>query len=191
MGDHQEGALVGPPAGLQVPGQPGDAFDVEVVGGLVEHDDVVVLDEELGQRHAALLPAGEGVDVGVPVDVGHQAAHDFADLRVAGPFVVGLVADDRGTDREVAVEHVALVQVADVDFAALGHPAGVRGGPHGQQAHQRGLAVTVPAHHADPVTLLESEGDAVQDGARCVRNREVLAAKKVCQRGLLSRCWVK
>ena len=122
VGDHEEGALVGPPAGLQVPGQPGDAFDVEVVGGLVEHDDVVVLDQELGQGHAPLLPAGERVDVGVPVDVGHQAAHDLADLRVAGPFVVGLVADDRGTDGEVAVEHVALVQVADVDARCAWSP---------------------------------------------------------------------
>ena len=105
---------------------------------------------------------------------------------IAGPFVVGLVADDRGADGEVAVEHVALVQVADVDLAALGHPAGVRGGAHGQQPHEGGLAVAVAAHHADPVALFKAEGNAVEDGAGCVRDREVLAAEQVCHWELLS-----
>ena len=103
-----------------------------------------------------------------------------------GPLVVGLVADDRGAHGQVAVEHVALVQVADVDVAALGDAAGVRGGAQGEQAHQGGLAVAVAAHHADPVALLEAEGDAVEDGAGRERNREVFAAKKVCQKELLS-----
>lgn len=58
MGDHQEGALVGAPTRLEVPGQPGDALNVEVVGGFVKHDDVVVFDEEFGQRNTALLAAG-------------------------------------------------------------------------------------------------------------------------------------
>lgn len=58
VGDHQEGALVGAPTCLEVPGQPRHAFDVEVVGGFVQHDDVVVFDEEFGQRNTALLAAG-------------------------------------------------------------------------------------------------------------------------------------
>ena len=91
----------------------------------VEHDDVVVLDQELGQGHAPLLPAGQCVDVGVPVDVGNQPAHDFADLGVAGPFVVRLVPHNRRTHRQVAVEHVALVQVPHVDVAPFGDPAGI------------------------------------------------------------------
>jgi hypothetical protein len=109
-----------------------------------------------------------------------------SDLRVAGPFVVSLVADDGGADREVAVEHVALVQVADVDVPALGDPAGIRRGPQCKKAHQRGLAVAVPAHHADPVALLESEGYAIENGAGCVRDHEVLAAEQVCHVELLS-----
>ena len=103
-----------------------------------------------------------------------------------GPFVVGLVADDRGADGEVAVEYVALVQVADVDVAALGHAAGIGSGAHGEQAHQGRLAVAVAAHHADPVALFQAEGDAVEDGAGCKRDREVLAAEQVCHWELLS-----
>jgi hypothetical protein len=186
VGDHQEGALVGTPAGLQVPGQPGHTLHVQVVGGLVQHDDVVVLNQELGQGHTPLLPAGQGMHVGVPVDVGYQPAHDLADLRVPRPFVIRLVPHDRCTHRQVAVEHVALVQVPDIDVAALGDPAGIGGGTQRQQAHQSGLTVAVPAHHANPVTLLKPEGNAVQDGAGCVGDGEVFAAKKVCQRELLS-----
>ena len=94
-------------------GQPGHALDVEVVGGLVEHDDVVVADQQLGQGDAALLAAGERGDLGVPVDLADQPAHDLADQRVRGPLVVGGLPHDGLADGEVAVEHVGLVQVAD------------------------------------------------------------------------------
>ena len=46
----------------QVLGQPADALDVEVVGRLVEHDQVEVADQRGGQRDAALLAAGQPVD---------------------------------------------------------------------------------------------------------------------------------
>ena len=36
-----------------------DGLDVEVVGGLIEDDDVGRGERELGQRHARLLPAGQ------------------------------------------------------------------------------------------------------------------------------------
>ena len=50
------------------------AVDVEVVGGLVEHEHVAVLDQHAGEVHAAPLAAGERADAGVPGEVGDQAA---------------------------------------------------------------------------------------------------------------------
>ena len=43
----------------QVLGEPADALDVEVVGRLVEHDQVGVADQRRGQRDAPLLAAGQ------------------------------------------------------------------------------------------------------------------------------------
>ncbi len=181
MGDHQQAAVSGAPPLLQVLGKPGHALHVEVVGGLVEHDDVVISDEELRERHAALLPAGEGVHAGVPVHLGHESAHDVADRRVGGPLVVGLVADDGGADVEIAVEHVALVQVAHGDVAAFGDAAVVGRSTLGEQAHQGGFAVTVAPDHTDPVALFDSEGDAVQDGAGGEGDADVFSTEQVGQ----------
>ena len=55
MGDDHEGGR----AGGQVPGQPVDRLDVEVVGRLVEDDQVVVAEQQRGQRAATALAARE------------------------------------------------------------------------------------------------------------------------------------
>ena len=79
-------------------GQPGDGLDVEVVRRLVEHQQVVVAEQQLGQRDAATLPAGEGGELGVEVDVGQQVLDDRAGAGVGGPDVVGLAVDDDRAD---------------------------------------------------------------------------------------------
>src|SRR5690606_41579570 len=83
-------------AGAQVLGEPGAALDVEAVGGLVQDDQVLLLDEQLGQRDAAPPTAGQrsadGVEPpgaagqGQPAD---QAGQHVPDLGSAGPLVVG------------------------------------------------------------------------------------------------------
>lgn len=55
MGDHDEAAAVG----LEVVAQPDDRVGVEVVGRLVEQQDVGVREEDAGQLDAAALTAGE------------------------------------------------------------------------------------------------------------------------------------
>jgi hypothetical protein len=50
-GDHGAGVL------LQVLLQPVHAFGVEVVGGLIEEEDIRLLDQQAAQGHAAFLPA--------------------------------------------------------------------------------------------------------------------------------------
>ena len=103
--DDDERAAPGRPPRRQVPGQPGDALDVEVVRRLVEQDDVVLADQQRGQRHPAPLPAGqplqrrvEAPDAG-RVDAAEQPGHHVPDPRVGGPLVRGGRADDRACGR--------------------------------------------------------------------------------------------
>src|SRR5205823_4887592 len=111
VGDDDQGAAAGP----QMAGQPRNALDVEVVGGLVQDDQVLFGDEEFGQGDAAALAAGEGADDGVQalveagqVEVAEEAGQDVADLGVAGPLVVGQIADDLVPDGSGRVEGVVL-----------------------------------------------------------------------------------
>ena len=50
VGDDEECAGARGPAALEVAGEPGDAFDVQVVCGFVQGEDVVVSDEQGGKR---------------------------------------------------------------------------------------------------------------------------------------------
>ena len=118
MGDDEQRARLLGPAALEVVGQPRDGVDVEVVGGLVEHEHVEVADEHAGEIHATPLPAGELADPAVPGDVRDEAADDAADPRVRCPRVLGHVADDRVSDRGLRVERVRLLERADVHPAA-------------------------------------------------------------------------
>jgi hypothetical protein len=77
VGDHSQR----PTAGEQVPGQPVDTRDVQVVGGLVEDQQVGGADQQRGQRHPPPLASGHGVDGGVEPQVGHaQPVQDQPDL---------------------------------------------------------------------------------------------------------------
>ena len=60
--------------------EPLDRLGVEVVGRLVEQQQVGVLEEQPGERHAALLAAGQRRDVGV---VGRAAQRVHRDVDVA------------------------------------------------------------------------------------------------------------
>ena len=56
MGDGQHGALVT----VQILLQPFGGPEIQVVGGLVQQEDVGILQNQAGQVDPGLLPAGEG-----------------------------------------------------------------------------------------------------------------------------------
>ena len=73
----------------QVPLEPGHRLGVEVVGGLVEEQQVGPLEEDLAERDAALLAAGDLRDVGVGRRQ-PQRVHRDLELPVELPGVGGL-----------------------------------------------------------------------------------------------------
>ena len=95
MSHHQERVLVGAPPLVQVLSQPCDRLNVEMVGGLIEHDDVPVSNQQLGKRGTAALPAGELPDFLVQIDAFGQPAHDVTDAGIGGPFVFRNITHDR------------------------------------------------------------------------------------------------
>ena len=77
-----------------MPREPGDALDVEVVGRLVEEQDVPLPGEQPGERDPAPLPAAE-VPTGDSQGTSVAAADHVTDPGVARPLVLVAVADDR------------------------------------------------------------------------------------------------
>ena len=113
----------------EVPGQPVDGLDVEVVGGLVEHDQVVVAEQQRGQRAAPPLAAGQAEHRAVEGDPGQQLLDDLAGARVGRPLVVGAAGEHRLADRVGVDEGVVLVQEADQQPARPATPGRSRAAP--------------------------------------------------------------
>jgi hypothetical protein len=182
VGDDEQAAGVGRPALPQVPGQPREALDVEVVGGLVEEQDVVVADQQAGQRDAAALPSRQRADRRVPGDVGDEPGDDVAHLGVAGPLVVLLVADDRSSDRAGLVEDVGLVEHADRDAATRRDASRVGLQRAGEDAQQGRLAVAVASDDADAVTFVDADRHGLEDGLGREVERDLFHAEEMCHR---------
>ena len=101
MADHDDEALAVHDEVLQ----PLDGLDIQVVGGLVQEDDVRLSEEGLGQQHLHLLLGGEGAHLAVQNVIGEAKALDQAGdvalslpaahlgefrLQLAGPDAVGV-----------------------------------------------------------------------------------------------------
>ena len=190
MSDHQQSADAARPAGFEVGGEPGDAFDVQVVGGLVEGDHIPVTDQQLSQLHTSALTARQCGDGCLPVEIGHQSGDHIAHLRVARPLVLGPVSDQDVGYRLRRIEGVGLLEGGHLQPAAVGHPARVGCDPAGQKSQQTRLTLAVAAHDPDPVTVIDAHGDGLEDHLRRVRQVQRLAAQQVCHREEL-RLWVR
>ena len=175
--DHQQRALTGAPAVLQMVRQPGDGANIQVVGGFVKRQDVPVADEQAHQVDAAALAAGKRAHLRVPGDVAGKARDDVADARIAGPFVLGDVAHHGALDGVVVIELVELPQHAHAHGAVAQHTAlvGLEHARHHRQ--QRGLAVAVAAHNADAIALINAQRHAFEHRFRGEIHAHFLAAQ--------------
>ena len=165
MGDDERAHPAAGPAPLEVLGEPRHALDVEVVGGLVEEDHVVVADQHVCQRDPSLLAAGEVADHGVGREVGDQPGHDVANARVRRPLVFVCVAGYRVDHRVRSVHRVVLVEDADARAASDRDAALVRLEVASEDLEKGRLASAVGANDADAIAVVEADRYGIEDGA--------------------------
>ena len=99
------------PAVAQALGQPVDRLDVEVVGRLVEHQQVVAAEQQLGQRRTAPLAAGQARPTGRSRST--SASSTWTTSRVlasAAHSWSALPAEHVGAHRRARVEVVVLAR---------------------------------------------------------------------------------
>src|SRR5690606_37572582 len=85
-----------------------------------------------------------------------------AGADVARPLVLGAVAQHDGADRRALGELVPLGEQAEPQPARVGDAPGVGLGLPRDDGHQGALAAAVAADDADAVTLVQAEGDTVE-----------------------------
>ena len=200
VGDRDDGARVL----LQEAFEPVDRLGVEVVGRLVEQQQVGVAEEQPGERHAALLAAGDLRDVGV-VGRAAQGVHRDVDVALEVPGIGGgdlvlegglLLADgvvvgvgvgpvghdrvvliDQGLDLGDPVEDVALDVLGRVELGLLAEVADGEAGREAGLAHE---PVIEPGHDPQEAGLAGAvRADDPDLRARIERQRDVLQHRPI------------
>ena len=164
-------------------GEPGDPANVEVVGGLVEHDDVPLTAEERGEGDTAALATAQVVDEGAAGDVGDEPREHVAHVGVARPLVLVTIADDGVDDRATRAQVIGLVEHPEGHAAAARDATVVGFLKAGEDAQQGGLAVAVAPDDADAVAVADAHRDPLEDDAGGVFDAELLGSQQVGHSG--------
>ena len=123
------------PAAIEMPRKPRNGANVQVVGGLVHHDDVVIADKQTRKIDPSSLAARKRSDLRIPIDVGNELGDDLANAGIARPFVLGRVAHHRIAHGGVVGKRIGLAEHAN------GEPA--------RAPHEPSLELDLPSEHAE------------------------------------------
>ncbi len=162
VGDEEERAREAP----QLAFEPGDGVDVQVVGGLVEEEQVRRHHQGAGEQGPPLAAGGERGQVGVTVQTGPREGL----LHQVGLFGSGRRQAGRGEARGHRLAHAAgerlrqlLGQEGHAQARGAGDLAGVGGQRALEEAKQGGLAGAVAPQQADALAALDLQLDAVKE----------------------------
>ena len=177
VADQDHRALVG----LQGRADGLDRLDVQVVGGLVQEQDVVAAQDQPGQGELGLLAAGQGPGRLVGLVAAEQEVAEHAPEQVVGglgDLPQRLHGGGGGVEPLVLLGVVAeFSPVAAADLALVGLVDA------GQDAQQRGLAGPVEPQHQQPLAPLEVEGDVLEHRRPAVGAGQVDGVQREAPRG--------
>ena len=134
-----------------------------MVGGLIEHEHVVVADQQAREVHATALAARKLAHRALPGHVANKAGQDLTRTRARRPLILGRVAHD-GMMHSIGVDKlVLLAEQSDRRAAAMRHASVIGLQRAGEHAQQRRLAVAVFTDNANAVALAHAERHAIEN----------------------------
>ena len=150
--------------------QPQNAFEIQVIGGLVQKQQVGLQRQLARNRQAPLPAAGERFRAHAAIRE-TRAAQRKVDPRGALQIVQTLPRDRFGDDfgcRAAGFEFGLLRHVAHARVAAHGDGAGIGLDLPGQNLKQRGFARAVRSNQAQPFAIGNAERNILEQHARAV-----------------------
>ena len=137
----------------------GDGVDVQVIGGLVEQQEVRTVAQPTGDENPAHDASRQRPEFGVRVEA--QAG----DRRVGGLFYLPAVpSGDDIVNRTGQAGERFLRHEGDLEALPANDLPGIRRDFAMNEAEKRGLPRSVAADQADPLSRLDPEVDAVEQG---------------------------
>ena len=148
--------------------------EVQVIGGLVEDQEVRWVEQHSRNHQPRLLAAGERPNL--LVDIVARELKRAGQVPQHADRFIREVALQLLFDRQIRIEQVErlLCEVAHLEARAQPDLAGVRSKHAGNHSQQRGLPRPVSAHHAPALAAPDRHAEPVVDDAVSVRLRNVL-----------------
>ena len=170
MADQHQGAA----AGLDLAFQPFDGIDVQVVGRLVQQQDVGTRRQGTRQRGAASFAArqGGGIFIAAQAQIAQQVK------SAVGIFVWVQPRFDIIAGGGIAAHIRLLRQVAHRGAGLDKHSAAISFHQPGRDLEQGGLARAVAPHQAQPVARPDAEFGAIQQALAAEFNGDVFQVQK-------------
>jgi hypothetical protein len=151
-----------------------------MVGGFIEHQDLVVCHESAREGDPSSLPSGKARNGGLGRKVWNQARHDVAHSRIARPLVGVRVSHDHLEDGRAVCKLIALVDDADPHPAGASDATGVRSLEPGEAASESRLSSAICADDADAIAVFEAESDSVENGSGAIVDSDAFSSDQVC-----------
>ncbi len=166
MGDDGHGAA----AAHQVLRQPVDGLHIQMVGRLVEQQELGLRDQRLGQRHPSTLATRHRADhrlgtlrerreLHATKEAGEHVAHG----GISEPRMVGTARGEHLVHRRRLRQGVALRDEPQVQARLMRHAAGIGLIGARQELQERRLAVAVATHDPHAVARGQPKRDAAED----------------------------
>ncbi len=159
--------------------QPEDALDVQVVGWLVQQQQLRIACQRPRQRDA-LAPAARQLAHRTLGPRGGAGQIHLGDQRVDARLVIAgqQAFTDHVVHRGRGVQRRRLRQVSHAQASPPSHLAVVRRQRAGQDLQQRGLAGAVRANQPHPIAVRQREADRREQGARAKGVPQLLRGEK-------------
>ena len=167
MCDHEQRLV----ASVEESLQPLDHLEVQVVGGLVEYQQVGLGDEHVGQCHALLLSAAE-LTHGLLQVAYLELCQDL--LRLEYLLLVALMVETGIEHRVVGLECGCLFQESHLEVAPEDDVSAVVSLLAREYREQRGLTRAVLGDESHALSLSNRERDILEQHRRAKRLGEVL-----------------
>ena len=134
-----------------------------MVGGLVEHEHVVVADQQAREVHATALTTRKLAHRSFPGHIANKTGQNLARTRTRRPLILGRVAHD-GMMHGVGIDQVVLLaEQTDRRAAAMRHASVIGLQRAREYTQQRRLAVAVFTDNTNAVALAHAERHAIEN----------------------------
>lgn len=172
MADHQHRAAHFAPHALDLAIEVGGAAVIEALGGLVEQQQVGLLQQGSSEQDALELPAGEIRHL-LSAQSGDAGAFQGLTQRLSR-MATRQVQKAGDRHRQGGIDGQPLGHVADGEARLAHEPAAGR--PHGADdgAQQGRLAGAVGADQGDDLTAVEAQVDALENGSPAENDMQVI-----------------